>query len=439
MVDEPTQTKPVVPEVEEHPIDETEAKKFAGSGDFNVAVSPLDELLGELAPAEPAAASAQPVPSTIFQPTTTESVPATPPEEPKTAEKKTGVVPPAGAKKEVAAPVDLEKQAKEMLKELDTIDPKKPKKKKSTFTSMALAAMLMVLMGAGGLVGMNLIRTQQVADTRSQAGGTGEGCTGSYTCKGACTGGLQKCYTNDRYPKECGTKVCDGYSRCQCCNMDGSTGWVVGQGSDCSKICTDNKWSNQAGNCDVEPTECYCESWSNGCGVNCHFPSGTQENVDAASKADCAPKIAMCNVSTKKVSIEDYGPGHVCYNKVDECKNPTADIKCSSPKPSVKPSPSPSPTPDLYACVSLTCNNTTFKLGDKVTLTCQSTGSHIDHYEFRYQIDGGAYQSIAASAAGANTSTPLSITKLGTYVAQCRVCRSTNSASCTVWGQANPQ
>jgi len=400
-------TKPVVSDpvktdttekvsVVEHQIDPAAVAKYAGQGDFSMPIkeSPLDDLLGT-----------KPV-------TTSEAVVATPVVAVKTD------------------PKDLEKKAEEMVKDLGG----KPKKKRSgAATKMALAAVLVVMMGAGGVVGMNLMKMQQTADTRSQAGGTGTGCVQPYICDDQCVAGqyYKNCYectdstcgVLETVP--CGTTVDGCGVKCHCC--DGA--WINGAlGSDCAALCANN--GGQWGACgNVEPENCGCDSWSNGCGVNCNFPAGTQERVNQMAEQNCQPYIAMCNVSTYEVTIEEYGPNHPCYNKVDECKNPFADNSC---EPEPTPSSTPTSTPMPLQCTDLTKTDSDIKLGETVEFTC--LGQNGTSYGFRYKGATDATWTEVAAAAITGNKTSITFTKADDYTVQCRVCDS--ATSCTIWGQA---
>ncbi len=193
-----------------------------------------------------------------------------------------------------------------------------------------LACFMLVLAGAGGYLLWRVNQEDTVAPEDSEAGGGGgTGCSSSATatCVANCGSfnGFKQCYENGAY---CGTVTCGTAKRCHCC--DGN--WVTINSGECTDACSGN--GGVYGNCDDDTTvvKCSCASWGDGCGTNCTFPSGTQSSVNSAAKKDCSPKVAMCNVSTGKVSIEDYGPGHPCYNKLSQCNNPYAGNPCTEVK-----------------------------------------------------------------------------------------------------------
>ncbi|MBI2356625.1 hypothetical protein HYV12_01005 [Candidatus Dojkabacteria bacterium] len=76
---------------------------------------------------------------------------------------------------------------------------------------------------------------------------------------------------------------------------------------------------------------CGCTSFENGCGVNCWFPGGTSAAVKekAKSSASCQSYIAMCAPNGMSVTYEEFKPGHRCWGKQDECKNPVGTADCS--------------------------------------------------------------------------------------------------------------
>lgn len=169
--------------------------------------------------------------------------------------------------------------------------------------------------------------------TDSDAGGTGTGCSTAVTnaCRDACGSGdyFKKCYSIpgdlDSY---CGDVACGDAKMCQCCTGN----WVRTTSGTCQDACKNAGYVGEMGNCGEEPppvVKCTCQSWSNGCGVNCSFPADTQAKVDAAASGTCKEFIAMCDVNTGQVRIEEHKPGQVCYGKKDECKNPFAADDCT--------------------------------------------------------------------------------------------------------------
>lgn len=196
-------------------------------------------------------------------------------------------------------------------------------------SKIVFAIAIIVLSVALGFLIWRVNEESRLDPTDSDAGGGGTGCSAATTiaCKESCPAGFngfKKCYENG---KECGTVACGEAKRCKCC--DGS--WVTTNTGSCSDACKNaGKKDEFGGNCEDTPVvKCVCQSWSNGCGVNCTFPSGTQSQVDNTAKGTCKAFIAMCDVNTGAVRIEEYKPGHICYGKKDECKNPYAEDDCT--------------------------------------------------------------------------------------------------------------
>jgi hypothetical protein len=327
--------KPEKVKVEEHPISEVDAKKFAGQGDYSLPVSPLDDLVipteGDVSKEEAKKVIEPPPPP----PTPLPIVPIVPPE-PKP------LLTPTKIDTAVPKPkVDLEKKAKDLLNGMDT-----PKKKRgSAATKMALAAVLVVLMGAGGVVGMNLMKLN--SENRSQAGGPVGSCPDGTAITGCETRGSSTC-------KWCGSacaEVCDGTVRCQC-----DCGWQIGQGVTCNDLCTAACPTTTGGSGEV--SVCSCAPPDDGCGTNCKFPGDTQGNVDAAAKASCSPKVAMCVYDGSKwvVSIQDYNSGNKCFGKLSQCNNPYNDGTCTTT------------TEETPGCVSTTMSGTTLAPGGSITI-----------------------------------------------------------------------
>ncbi len=105
------------------------------------------------------------------------------------------------------------------------------------------------------------------------------------------------------------------------------------------------------------------------------------------------------------------------------------ELACPPPSPSPSPSPSPTPTPVPIVCSGIAPNITNPQIGDSINFTCTATGP-VTRYEFRYQIDGGQFQSIDASSDQPTQSFSIPISQPGDYQAQCRAC---NDSTCSDW------
>lgn len=401
MSDEPkTPITPIVtkPDVTEHPISEAEAKKYAGTGDFSAPTSPLDQLVAPDSTVVPQASAVKPsvVDSTI--PVATQNS--------------------ASASPVIATtqPEKLEDKAKDMLKELDKAVPPKPKKNSGAITKMALAAVLVVLMGAGGVVGMNLMN--QTTENRSQAGGEAAGCNGEYECEDSCGSNCQrKCWLkSDPHKNICGTEMCNYTNnagttyigaRCNCAS--GAQTFCATDFISCDKSC---------GGGTVEEF-CRCDRYDDACGTNCTFPQSAKDAVERAAAGSCKAFIAMCG-SDGKWHVEEYNSSNVCWGKKDQCNNPYAEDTC---EPQTG-----------FSCTSLNKDNTAPKIGQTVTFTCTGSASNttINHYEFQYYVDNTGPVTLPANGA----TTTLKIAKKGAYKVQCRVCESADASKCTAWGVA---
>ena len=197
--------------------------------------------------------------------------------------------------------------------------------------SVIFAVVIVILCGSLGYLVWRVNQTAQLSPEDSDAGATvPSGCSSSATVAYSANcldwyaepGKTAECINNRSGC--CGNMVQNGCVRCQCCNGQ----WVVGsEATGCSSLCSNN---GGYGSCDDVPViKCTCQSWSNGCGVNCKFPAGVQEEVNKKAQGTCTAWIAMCNVSDGSYTIQEYKPGHPCYGKKDECKNPYAEDICA--------------------------------------------------------------------------------------------------------------
>ena len=123
------------------------------------------------------------------------------------------------------------------------------------------------------------------------------------------------------------------------------------------------------------------------------------------------------------------------------------NAQCDQPLPSFTPTPPPvSPTPTLPTatptpvvgpmCVSISMSPTNPSLGNQVTFTCGRVNG-ITEYQFRY-FEPGSSTPISLTAANLNVSSPLTVSRSGTYRAQCRICPSNADSAQTCanlnWG-----
>lgn len=404
--------------VEEHPISDDEAKKYVGVGDFALPTktAPLDDLIGTQQPSAPAAGDDVPQPSTTKPALDKLTAPQAGPMP----------LPKVDAK-------DLEKKAQEMLKALDGAEKKKdqsdespspkPKRRGSgTAVRMALAAVLVVMMGAGGIVGMNLLKMQQSAENRSKA----EGCPRGYE---QCTPGGKRCQqdsagNNTGYNCTCIDLTTTG------CSPSPYTVWNCTEWNP-SACPTSNEHPpagafdcpiTNGGNCTNQAGTYY---WYECEGMHLPTSRGCQDRLVDGPKNQLSgcflpPSSGFCGVQQMDVK---YGDGKMCFM--------SREVPCAPPTENDNP----------LSCTGLTSSKTSPAIGDTVTFTCASSGEGLDHYEFRYNISGGAWQMLLASSTsdgGATTSNTarVIISQPGTYTVQCRACKDAQGNNCTSWGLA---
>ena len=101
--------------------------------------------------------------------------------------------------------------------------------------------------------------------------------------------------------------------------------------------------------------------------------------------------------------------------------------------------PTPTPVPGLF-CAGLAGSKIAPVMGDDLTLTCSApTSKPVDHFEFRYQVDGGTFTNLTAGTAQTSGgqyigTSQLNVSQAGSYSVQCRVCEDAASTMCTNWG-----
>ena len=174
-----------------------------------------------------------------------------------------------------------------------------------------------IVLGSGGYLLWRVLQTETVAPTDSDAGGdSGDDTDGDYCCRFKCCDG-----TWIKIERTCTEEDPGNTNLCTTNDIDNA---------DMESSCVNHGGYN---NCDEDETpivKCSCQSWADGCGTNCTFPSGTQAKVDAAAASSCSAKIAMCYIQTGETKIEDYGPSHPCYGKISQCNNPYAPNPCTT-------------------------------------------------------------------------------------------------------------
>lgn len=180
--------------------------------------------------------------------------------------------------------------------------------------------------------------------------------------------------------------------------------------------------------CGTEQIDVYCEGevglgdfvtkvYNSSCGTTtethsvCNFNNQCVERDGAGSdqcsrNSDCVTEThSVCNENDQCVEVDGAGS--------DQCGD---DSECVES--------------ETLACLSISQDSVTPQLGDAVDFVC--AGSHSGGgdltYQFRYRIDDGEF---APSVAIANATT-ISVSQVGVWEVQCRVCGSVNgSALCS--------
>lgn len=485
--------KPEDKKVEEHPISEADAKKFAGQGDFALPVSPLDDLIGLSKPGD----------KTETKEPAKEAVK---PEETKKAEDLTATQVKTEAKPEVKPDVtpqpvpekvsakDLEKKAKEMLSNLDSKDTKetkddknnkketvttgggvKKKRKSGAATKMALAAVVVVMMGVGGIAGMNLLKMNQSAETRSQAsscdGLSQDACmrtdcvwvskpvTNNCTIN-TCNFSGCSCQTVPAFcqPNSSDTADCVLYVRDQTlCKQNGCT-WVP------ESIRVSGTYTLDEGYCDDKasaptviptssptssPTQCSIKSM-----LNKIYPFWPEHGVKVNKAGDCNndddPAYGcnhtkpMAHFVCDGIVSSGQGCGYDNGTKVWEgtgsrsllgrgCGMEQIDTDCGYVSVTYKEpcTTTPTTTP-TSAPEPMMCTDLTASATRDIGETVTLTCSHSGA-----GFDHSEYQYKIDGGAWVSLgrTNTFEIAQSGTYTAQCRVCKA--DGTCTTWGAAN--
>jgi hypothetical protein len=121
---------------------------------------------------------------------------------------------------------------------------------------------------------------------------------------------------------------------------------------------------------------------------------------------------------------------------------PPSQPPSSNPPASSPPKTPPPSSPQPGQCVQITKNVQVPELGDQVSFTCAPVNL-ATRYEFRYAyttantVSENQYQPLQPTSATANTSQPITVDKVGRYVAMCRPCFGNNQ--CETWQVATLQ
>lgn len=215
----------------------------------------------------------------------------------------------------------------------------------------------------------------------------------------------------DQYPCEVGGGTC----KSSCGQGEHKTGGDCGG----SGVCCEPSYSNCSG-------QCYA---SNTC------PAG----MTMTDETSCGP-MGVCCVGGQPPPSEPPPPGPECTSDddcgPDECCNHQTCGSCEPPGGSSTPTPTATATPSTppgLVCSGLNYTPVSPIIGDDVDFTCSGSGGVIDHYEFQYSIDSGAWVDIPKPGFGNGQTVSMTIQTPGAYVVRCRACTSIDGSNCTAY------
>lgn len=188
-------------------------------------------------------------------------------------------------------------------------------------------------------------------------------------------------------------------------------------------------------------------------GTVCYSKAGTTCKANEYSRRFLGCGAASPQGGKKNCyNICDFGTlrTNVCVDEPGLSCGATGNVSVPSPIPSPAPGSSPQPpaspnvpaSPQPGQCVSISKSVTTPKIGDSVSFTCAPVNL-ASRYEFRFAYTTSAtvaeseYQALQPTSATANTSSPITVDRVGRYVAMCRPCFGNNQ--CETWQVAQLQ
>lgn len=435
---------PILPKlsvgVTEHPISDADAAKFVGgSGDYAMPLSPLDDL-------SDLAVKADPLPQPIIsEPSAAPNVPLPP----VTVEEKTDVIRPIETK-------DLEQKAKEMLNDFGSAPPP-PKKKSSAITKMALVAVLMVLMGAGGFVGVNLLTTNKSTENRSDAyNPCGEGY---YVCNVGCcqTGGSGRKNLAGTVTWDANTPLKDLTPAQKAAVTQGLKDHGLEISSNGTIILTTNtkldEWLDNNENGKLVYN--YCYSGGELISSKCSIVAGGYLYIGGSRAGSaCEPDLTKggdwcqviggesklcedldlirckCGNGVGVIGSEGQSCDGLCGGTNNVCES------CDEGDDDDAPSDDDDDDTPTFACTGITPSVAVanITLGSPVSFTCAGSGGAVSA-EFQYSIDEGTPVTIPTDSSNKLKSGEVTFTRTGDYKVACRVCQS-DGTTCSDWGIA---
>jgi len=180
--------------------------------------------------------------------------------------------------------------------------------------------------------------------------------------------------------------------------------------------------------------------------------------VDGCYKCNVPTPTLKDGYSSRFIGCKSDDPSQNCYEitysggkKEQKCYYEPG-LSCGVTKVSSIPTPLPTtttvtttssspPPPAAPQCISIASSKSAPKIGDQVTFTCDGSPSDlVVRYEFRYAVSTGEgfssstnFQSVQPAQGTPTVSTPITISKVGEYLAQCRPC---TANSCLDWEPA---
>lgn len=114
------------------------------------------------------------------------------------------------------------------------------------------------------------------------------------------------------------------------------------------------------------------------------------------------------------------------------CQGTTTTPPTQPPGPT--PTPTPRPVDNSFVCGGLGSSRGAPAIGDNVSFTCSAAGpgkGTVTKYNFRYKVDAGEFQTLAALSGQPAQSETLRVALPGRYLIQCQACNAKNE--CSAW------
>jgi hypothetical protein len=339
---------------------------------------------------------------------------------------------------------DLEEKAEAMLKDLGGGN-EPGYKPKSKVSKIILGVIALLVLGIGSFTAYRLVSTAGVGDIRQQATEDDDYCTftGAWgACDGEKCGGQIYSGTCDRGYKvwKCGNKqwVPDYDNPNALC--PGQCAWTPQADGQCCPDSTDRcDPGKDKYQCIDDPYIAECVRWGDGScpgggGVWRAFEWYTLDDIDSYYEAEArycggGGDSSGDSGDSSGDSGDSGGQTHSeCVGQACQTVSGAGSNECSSNADCAE-------SPQLV-CTELNFTPAVPSLGDQVSFTCsaqQSQGQAINHYQFRYSLNGQGFIDLPETAAGSGVSQVVTVSDPGTYAAVCRGCVSSDNSNCTAW------